>query len=227
VGRILVIEDNEPLAFGLRNSLQLAGHEVEVRNDGPTGLQAARAAPVDLVILDIMLPRMDGYSVLRGLRNAGSTVPVLILTARMEESDKVRGLQLGADDYVTKPFGIRELLARIEARLRRQPVPAFPLPPLIQFGDIEVALDARQVRRAGRLVDLTPREYDLLVALIRGGGRPLARSELLRTIWGYDPSVASRTVDTHIFELRRKLEVDAGSPRCIVTVHKTGYRLQC
>jgi DNA-binding response OmpR family regulator len=225
--RILVVEDNPDLAYGLRNNLEIEGYDVEVAGDGPTGLAQARAASPDLIILDLMLPGMDGYRVLRALRDEGRRMPVLILTARGEESDKVRGLRLGADDYVTKPFGVLELLARVEALLRRAPTGngAAPSPPE-RFGDIDIIPASRTVTRQGRPVPLTPKEYDLLLALLKRHGAVATRLELLTEVWGYSAEVLSRTVDTHVAELRRKLEADPAAPRHILTVRKAGYRLE-
>ena len=223
--RILLVEDNADLAFGLRNSLEIADFEVVVAADGPTGLQKARTIAPDLVILDLMLPGLDGYRVLRALRDGGSQVPVLILTARGEEADKVMGFRLGADDYVTKPFGVLELVARVEALFRRTASVQPSAPPACErFGDIEIQSVARLVKRRGEPVDLSPKEYDLLLALVRRQGQVVSRNELLKSVWGYNASVVSRTIDTHIAELRRKLEPDAGSPRHITTVWKAGYR---
>jgi two-component system, OmpR family, alkaline phosphatase synthesis response regulator PhoP len=223
MSRILIVEDNHDLAFGLRNNLEIEGYTVEVSEDGPAGLAAASRAPPDLVVLDLMLPGMDGYRVLRQLREEGLTVPVLILTARGEETDKVLGFRLGADDYVTKPFGVLELLARVQALLRRtRTVDATPVE---RFGDVEVLTATREVRRGGRIVPLTPMEFDLLVALLQRRGGIVSRVELLTTVWGHSATVLTRTVDTHILELRRKLEADPSTPRHILTVRKAGYRL--
>ena len=228
--RVLVIEDNRDLAYGLRNNLEIEGYQVDVAEDGPNGLIRARARSPDLIILDLMLPGMDGFRVLRTLREEGRRTPVLILTARGEEADKVRGLRLGADDYVTKPFGVLELLARVEALLRRATVPAGPAAseePLVErFGDVEVQCASRTVLRHGQPVPLTPKEYELLLALIRRRGAVASRVELLTEVWGYSAAVLSRTVDTHVAELRRKLEDDLQAPRHILTVRKAGYRLQ-
>ena len=177
-----------------------------------------------------MLPGMDGYRVLRTLREEGRRTPILILTARGEEADKVRGLRLGADDYVTKPFGVLELLARVEALLRRAgngggAAAAPPTPLVEQFGEIEVHCASRTVLRRGEPVALTPKEYELLLALLQRNGAVATRVELLTEVWGYSSAVMSRTVDTHVAELRRKLEADLGSPRHILTVRKAGYRL--
>jgi len=228
VTRVLVIEDNPDLAYGLRNNLEIEGYDVEVVADGAKGLARARGADLGLVILDLMLPGMDGFRVLRALRDEGRRVPVLILTARGEESDKVRGLRLGADDYVTKPFGVLELLARVEALLRRATRdPAAPEEPEVErFGAVEVVPASRTVRRSGEPVPLTPKEYELLVALLRRRGAVASRVELLTEVWGYNSAVMSRTVDTHIAELRRKLEENLAAPQHILTVRKAGYRLQ-
>ena len=224
MSRILVVEDSVDLALGLRSNLEIEGYHVDTAEDGATGLELARTLRPDLVILDLMLPGTDGFRVLRALRTAGFAMPVLILTARGEEADKVRGLRLGADDYVTKPFGLLELLARVEALLRRARQNA---PPAVQrFGQVEVDAALRTVRLRGRSVDLAPKEFDLLLALLRGDGRVVSRTTLLREVWGYAGDVVSRTIDTHIAELRRKLEDDPSTPRHILTARKSGYRIE-
>lgn len=232
MSRILVVEDNADLSFGLRNNLEIEGYEVDVAGDGTSGLDMARSRRPDLVILDLMLPGTDGFRVLRTLRAENLPMPVLILTARGEESDKVRGLRLGADDYVTKPFGLLELLARVEALLRR----AAPRDgdssgraksrTVERFGDIEVNKATRTVTLRGASVDLSPKEFDLLLALLGRDGAVVPRLDLLREVWGYSDEIVTRTLDTHIAELRRKLESDPSEPRHILTVRKTGYRLQ-
>jgi DNA-binding response OmpR family regulator len=226
MSRVLVIEDHEDLAFGLKNNMEIEGHDVAVAPDGPTGLhEVARWLP-DLVVLDLMLPGLDGFRVLRSLRERGHTMPVLILTARGEEADKVRGLRLGADDYLTKPFGILELLARAEALLRRSKLRDRSAPGrrATRFGRIVVEPARRTVRRSGEPVELAPKEFDLLMSLIQADGDVVSRIDLLRSVWGYSESVVSRTVDTHVAELRRKLEADPARPRHILTVRKAGYR---
>jgi len=228
VSRILLIEDNDDLAFGLRNNLEIEGHDVEVANDGTKGLARARRSSADLIILDLMLPGTDGFRVLRALRQEGSKVPILILTARGEEADKVRGLKLGGDDYVTKPFGLLELLARVEALLRRGRLPN-EVPPALaieRFGSIEIDCATRTVTKDGTPVELAPKEYDLLLALARRRGAVSSRLELMREVWGYADAVITRTIDTHVAELRRKLERDPAAPRHILTVRKVGYRLK-
>jgi len=227
VKRVLVVEDNADLAFGLRNNLEIEGYEVEVAADGERGLQRARTRRHDLVILDLMLPGLDGFRVLKALRQERLSMPVLILTARGEESDKVRGLKLGADDYVTKPFGVLEILARVEALLRRERAAAPEETAATErFGSVAVDLRTRVVLRDGKPVELAPKEFDLLAALLRGRGAVASRLDLMREVWGYSDAVITRTIDTHIAELRRKLEPDASRPRHILTVRKVGYRLK-
>ena len=225
MARILIVEDSARLAYGLRNNLEIDGHEVEVAEDGSRGLDSALSWRPDLVILDLMLPKIDGFQVLRSLREKGSDVPVLILSARGEEVDKVMGFRLGADDYVTKPFGVLELLARVSAILRRTRPDEKPVR-VESFGSIEIRLEHRLVLRDGQEVRLTPKEFDLLVALVRRRGAVATRVALLKEVWGHRAAVLSRTVDTHIAELRRKLEEHPGEPRHILTVHRYGYRLR-
>ena len=229
---ILLVEDSAPLAQGLKSNLEFEGYEVVVAATAQDalaalgGISATRnGATFDLVVLDLMLPDGDGYRVLRTLRESGDVTPVLILTALGEEADKVRGFRFGADDYVTKPFGLLELLARVDALLRRSRRSALSNPDdVVVFGDARVDMRARQATRRGRPVALRPKEFELLAALVRREGKVATRHELLREVWGYDPEVVSRTVDTHVAELRRKLERDASHPAHIVTVLKTGYR---
>jgi DNA-binding response OmpR family regulator len=218
--RILIVEDNTDLAVGLRNNLEIEGYDVTISENGVMGLDHFRTQHPDLIVLDLMLPELDGYRVLHEIRSSGSAVPVLLLTARSEEADKVRGLRLGADDYVTKPFGILELLARIEALLRRTRPAA-----MYRFGAIEVDAARRTVRRDCAPVLLTPMEFDLLIALLRRKGEVVSRIDLLQEVWGHAAAVLTRTVDTHVAELRRKLERDPAAPEFILTARKAGYRL--
>jgi two-component system, OmpR family, alkaline phosphatase synthesis response regulator PhoP len=225
--RILLVEDNPDLAFGLRNNLEIEGYHIDLVEDGRVALERARETRPDLIILDLTLPGMEGYRVLRTLREEGYTMPVLILSARGEEADKVRGFRLGADDYVTKPFSLLELLARVEAVLRRAGAEETPAePPLIRFGEIAVDPAAKRVTRNGEEVHLTHREFALLLALWDRRGIVVTRLELLRAVWGHRADVVTRTVDTHVLELRRKLEADPAQPRHIHTVRKGGYRLE-
>jgi DNA-binding response OmpR family regulator len=224
--RILVAEDDPDLALGLKNNLEIEGYEVRVARDGAEALAQALEWQPTLLILDLVMPKIEGMRVLRELREHDTRVAVLILTARGEEADKVRGLKLGADDYVTKPFGLLELLARVESLLRRsRAAPTQTAAEILRFGDVEVEPVARRVRKAGVEVTLRPKEYDLLLELLRRRGEVRSRLDLMQTVWGYSSAVITRTVDTHMFELRRKLEADAANPRHIVTVRGVGYRL--
>ena len=225
MSRILVVEDERNLALGLRANLEVEGHEAIVAHTGEAALAEAAAHTPDVIILDLMLPGIDGYEVLSTLRARGINAPVLILSARAEEIDRVRGFRAGADDYVTKPFGVMELMLRVQALLRRAN-PAAAARTVWKIGDVEVDTARRLVRRDGEEVSLTPRAFELLLELLCNADRPLTRHELLRTVWGYDNSVTTRTVDAHIAELRRKLERDASAPQHILTVHKVGYRLR-
>jgi DNA-binding response OmpR family regulator len=223
MSRILVVEDNDDLAFGLRASLEGEGHEVYVAPDGAKGLTLARELRPSLVVLDVMLPGVDGFTVLRTLRAERFDAPVLILTARGAETDIVHGFNLGADDYVTKPFGLAILLARVRALLRR----GAPTEDRIHtFGDVTVDAATRSVTRAGHPVALTFKEFDLLVALLERHGTVITRRQLLEEVWEHQAEVQTRTVDMHVAELRRKLEPDPAHPRYILTVWKVGYRLE-
>jgi len=227
VTKVLVVEDNANLAFGLTRSLESEGYEVEAAEDGVRGYDLARTTNPDLVVLDLMLPGMDGYTILKKLRSEGKDVPVLILTARGEEADKVFGFRLGADDYVTKPFSLSELLARVQAILRRaKGGDKRDGEATEEFGDVSINTLARSVKRGEAEVALTPKEFDLLLALIRRRGAVASRLELLKEVWGHQAEVMTRTVDIHIAELRRKLEHDPSTPKHILTVWKAGYRLQ-
>ena len=227
---IQIIEDNKTFATGIKNVLEIEGFRVRVDHEGIAGLAFARSATADLVILDLMLPDIDGYRVLKALRDAGRAMPVLILSARNEEADKILGFRIGADDYVTKPFSLMELLARVRALLRRSKQgfdPEWAKDGVVRLSDeVELNLKQRTVTRAGALVQLAPKQFDLLAALAARQGATLSRVDILKEVWGYRHEVVTRTVDTHILELRKKLEVDAADPKMIVTVRRTGYRLQ-
>lgn len=226
--KILLVEDNANLAFGLSRSLEAEGFEVVVEGDGAEGLARAIAIKPDLIVLDLMLPGMDGYTVLEKLRGAGNRVPVLILTARGEETDKISGFRLGADDYVTKPFSLSELIARVQAILRRARGSEPPAESLVpeHFGAITIDPSSRLVMRSGAPVALTPKEFDLLLTLARRNGAVASRLQLLKEVWGHQAEVMTRTVDIHVAELRRKLEDDPSDPKHILTVWKAGYRLE-
>ena len=221
--RILIVEDEEAILMALEDDLRLEGYEVESAADGPSGLSMAEKHLYDLIILDVMLPRMDGFEVCRQLRASGVATPVLMLTAKSQEIDKVLGLELGADDYVTKPFSPRELLARVKALLRRgrgagQELHAF------SFGDVEIDFRKYQAVKAGEPVDLTALEFALLRFLIEHRDEVVDRSDILEKVWEDPASVFPRTVDTHLAHLRKKLEDDPANPRHLLSVRGVGYR---
>jgi DNA-binding response OmpR family regulator len=225
--KILLVEDNENLSRMLSHNLALEGYEVVVAADGATAIGHLRTDAFALVLLDLMIPPPDGVTVLRTLREQGNEVPVIVLTAKGDASDKLRGLRLGADDYITKPFDLLELLARVAAVLRRShraPQPAPAAAPLA-IGHVTIDPTTHTVRRDGEPVHLRPREYEVLLALIQRAGALATRHELLSQVWGYRPDVVSRTLDTHIGELRRKLERDPAHPELILTVRKAGFRI--
>lgn len=219
--RILLVEDDQSLAMSLEDDLKLEGYQVQVARDGEAASQLALEESFDLIVLDVMLPRKDGFEVCRELRRAGRSMPIIMLTAKTQDSDKVLGLELGADDYVTKPFNPRELRARIKAVLRRSGSASTEC---YAFGDVEVDFTRHEVRRAGKPVPLTHMEFKLLGTLIHRRGRVLSRDQLLTDVWGLDCLVTDRAVDTHIANLRRKVESKPSHPRHLITVHGTGYR---
>ncbi len=225
--RILLVEDNADLADGLRYNLEREGYEIRIAGDGPDGLEASKRWRPDLILLDLMLPGMTGFEVLKEIRSGGSTVPVIIVSARGEEADKVRGFRLDADQYVTKPVGLLELLERVRALLRRGTrVGGGDGEARIRFGQVTVEPAARIVTRGEVGVTLTPKAYDLMLALVRRQGAVASRVELLREVWGSAGDVQTRTVDSHMAELRRKLEENPADPRHFLTVWKAGYRFE-
>ena len=224
VGCIVVIEDDRAIALGLRLNLRKEGHDVRLCPDGETGLEAALQPDVDLVVLDVMLPGRNGYEVLKELRKRGSTAAVLMLTAKGMEGDKILGLKLGADDYLAKPFGLGELLARVEAILRRRP-PGVKRD-LARFGAVEVDLEAQTVLRAGAPVEVSPQEFKVLRLFLQSGGRALSRDDILARCWGAEYEGTPRTVDNFVRSLRVKLEENAEEPRHFLTVRGHGYRFE-
>ena len=221
---ILLIEDNRDYAATLKANLEREGYDVRVAATGVAGLDQARQEPPDLVVLDLMLPAMDGFTVLQRMRDQGLGMPVLIMTALGTEEEKLRGFGLGADDYIVKPCGLREILARVRALLKRGGSgPTVPKP--VEIGELSIDLAARVVRLGTEAVNLRPKEFDLLAALVRYRGRVVSRSELLREVWGYAAGTESRTIETHLAALRQRLGDDPQSQRYVVTVRGAGYRL--
>jgi DNA-binding response OmpR family regulator len=221
MARILVVEDEANIALALEDDLKKEGYDVEVAGDGDRACSRALETAFDLILLDVMLPRKDGYEVCRDLRRAHVRTPILMLTARTEEAEKVLGLELGADDYVTKPYSPRELRARVKALLRRA---ADELPEVYRFGDVEVDFTRYEVRRGGRLVKVTPTEFKLLAVLIRQRGRALTRDQLLDLAWGRGVFVTDRVVDNQVASLRKKIEPKPAQPRYLRNVRGVGYR---
>ncbi len=225
-GRILIVEDEADVRAGLRTVLETEGFTVEEAADGDSGLARALATPPpDLMLLDLMIPRRDGFEVCRELRARGSKMPVLILTARAAEVDKVLGLELGADDYVTKPFSVREIVARVRALLRRLGDSASDPTSSLRIGDAEIDLERARIRRGEQEEPLFHYEREILRLLLRAQGSPVTRHEILNEIWGLDSFPTTRTVDFHVCNLRKKIEPDAAAPRHLLTVHGVGYRL--
>jgi len=220
---ILVVEDEPGIALGLEDDLKMEGYEVEVIGDGAVACRRARETAFDLILLDVMLPGKDGFEICRELRRAGLRMPILMLTARTQEAEKVMGLELGADDYVTKPFSTRELRARIKALLRRSVGPQEPETECYCFGSVEVDFLRGELRNNGRAVELTPIEFKLLTLFIRSAGRILSRDLLLSGAWGADTFASDRIVDNHIANLRKKIEPDPANPRYLRNVRGLGY----
>ena len=224
MSRILVVEDEPGIALGLEDDLRLEGWDVELVTDGVSASRRAREETFDLILLDVMLPGKDGFDVCRELRRSGVRTPIIMMTAKSHEAEKVLGLDLGADDYVTKPFSPRELRARIRAALRRGSATTAPQPDVYRFGDVEVDTSRGEVRRAGSVVDTTATEFKLLTAFVRNRGRVLSREALLDQAWGQGTFLTDRVVDNHVVALRRKIEPEPADPRYLVSVRGLGYR---
>ena len=222
--RVLLVEDEAGLRLTLSDRLASEGYAVETATDGEAGLQQAASGAFDLIVLDVMLPRLTGFDVCREVRQRGVTTPILMLTARGQVVDKVVGLKLGADDYLTKPFETIELMARLEALLRRRPSSPRPGGDTYRFGDVVVDFRRTEVTRGGQPVDLSAREFKLLRHFVEHRGATLSRDELLAEVWGYDEMPLTRTVDVHVAGLRQKIESNPKSPEYILTIHGLGYK---
>ena len=221
--RILIVEDEPDLLLSLEEDLRRQGHETQPAGDGERGLALGKQGGWDLILLDVMLPKMDGFDVCAELRRAGVTTPIIMLTARTQEAEKELGLDSGADDYVTKPFSLRELRARIRAHLRRG---SREVQRVYRFGDCEVDFDQAVLRRGGQPVEITPQELRLLDVLLRNRGRVLSRDRLIEAAWGHGTAITNRAVDTHVFNLRRKIEDVPSGPRFLLGVRGLGYRFE-
>jgi two-component system alkaline phosphatase synthesis response regulator PhoP len=223
VSKILIVEDEPDMILGLKDNFEFEGYEVVTASDGAAGLERARTEKPDLIVLDIMLPKLSGLEVCKTLRGEGFSAPIIMLTARGQEIDKVVGLELGADDYVTKPFSIRELLARVRAILRRSEGQKKRLA-RYRFSDIDLDFEAYRATRGGQPLELSPREFELLRYLIERKGETVTRDRLLEDVWGYESYPSTRTVDTHIAKLRAKIGDSGAEPRWILTIHGMGYK---
>jgi two-component system alkaline phosphatase synthesis response regulator PhoP len=223
---VLLVEDEEALRMTVGDRLRNEGYVVEYATNGDEAFEKATLLPLDLIILDIMLPRRDGFTVCRDIRQAGLITPILMLTARGQTADKVTGLKIGADDYVTKPFDMQELMARVEALLRRAPSRPATQAASYQFGLIHIDLRGTQATRDGKPVNLSAREFQLLRYFVEHAGATLSRDELLKEVWGYSADTFTRTVDVHVASLRQKLEADPKQPRFILTVQGLGYKFK-
>ncbi len=223
MAKVLIIEDEPNMVLGLKDSCEYEGYEVSVARDGKEGLEKALTEKPDIILLDVMLPLMSGIDVCRTLRSRGIETPILMLTARSQEVDKVVGLDVGADDYVTKPFSIMELLARIRAHLRRAGKQIVAIESFA-FGDVELNFKKYAARKGGEALELSAREFEILRYLIQRRGEIVTRDQLLDEVWGYDSMPVTRTVDNHIAKLRQKIERQPSEPQHIITIHRLGYR---
>ncbi|MEW6210673.1 MAG: response regulator transcription factor [Acidobacteriota bacterium] len=223
MAKVLIVEDDQAMAVALRDGFEYEGYAVAVARDGASGLEMALQKEIDLIVLDVMLPRVSGLDICKQLRADGNDIPIILLTARGQEIDKVLGLKLGADDYVTKPFSFMELAARVEAVLRRATRKVEKVE-VYQLGDLTLDFKKCEARRGEEEIELSPREFKLMKYFIEHQGEVITRDQLLDAVWGYDSFPLTRTVDTHIAKLRQKIEDDPGNPHHIVTVHRAGYK---
>jgi DNA-binding response OmpR family regulator len=225
MAKILLVEDEPQMQRGVKDNLEFEGYEVEVAGDGKTGLQKLLDNSYDLALLDVMLPQMSGFDVCKKVREKGIATPIIMLTAKGEEIDKVLGLELGADDYITKPFGLRELLARVKALLRRAEGSTGGSTQKMLLGTVEIDFATYNASRAGESLQMTPKEFEILKFLWQHRNKAVSRDQLLTNVWGYDESISTRTVDNFILKLRQKIEDDPAHPKYIITIHGMGYKL--
>ncbi|MFA6469070.1 MAG: response regulator transcription factor [Bacteroidota bacterium] len=225
MARILVIEDEPDMQRGLKDNLEFEGYDVVIVGEGKKGLETIRAKSFDLILLDIMLPGMSGFEICKTIRTEGIATPVIMLTAKGEEVDKVLGLEFGADDYITKPFSLRELLARVKAVLRRTPTEKISSQKSISIGLLEIDFESYTAKKKGKAVSMTSKDFDILRYLWHHQQQVISRDDLLKHVWGYDESISSRTVDNFIVKLRKNIEKNPAVPKHIITIHGTGYKL--
>ena len=221
--KVLIVEDDQFMAFALREGMETEGYTVEIAVDGPTGLQTSKEKDFDIIVLDVMLPGLSGFDVCRQLRAADHPVPIIMLTARSLEVEKVQGLKIGADDYLTKPFSLMELIARIEAVLRRTTKGNESIDDY-QFDDVTLNFKRFEATKGGTGLDLSPREFRIMKFLIEHRGEVVSRDQLLNSVWSYNSFPSTRTVDTHIAKLRQKIEHTPNTPKYLITIHGIGYK---
>ncbi|HEU5289908.1 MAG TPA: response regulator transcription factor [Cyclobacteriaceae bacterium] len=222
---ILIIEDEPAMQLGLKDNLAIEGYQVDIESDGESGLHKIKTGGYDLILLDVMLPKLSGFDVCKAARLAGNTSPIILLTARGEEIDKVLGLELGADDYITKPFSVRELLARIKAILRRNRSRGNSKNELIVIGNLQVDFDSFFAKNHDTEIKLSHKEFEILLYLYKNRNKVISRYDLLEKVWGYEEEITTRTVDNFIARLRQKVELNSNHPRVILTVHGSGYKM--
>jgi DNA-binding response OmpR family regulator len=225
MSNILIIEDEPAMQLGLKDNLELEGYHVDIEGDGEIGLKKIKTGTHDLILLDVMLPKMSGFDICKSARAAGVKTPIILLTARGEEIDKVLGLELGADDYITKPFSVRELLARVKAMLRRNQGTNTSDVSLVQIGQLQINFNAFEATHDNHDVKLSHKEFEILLHLYKNKNRVISRDDLLEKVWGYEEQITTRTVDNFISRIRQKVEVNANQPKVILTVHGSGYKM--
>jgi DNA-binding response OmpR family regulator len=225
MSNILIVEDEPAMQLGLKDNLEMEGYHVDIESDGEAGLKKIKAASHDLILLDVMLPKMSGFDICKSARAAGVKTPIILLTARGEEIDKVLGLELGADDYITKPFSVRELLARVKAMLRRNQGASSSADSLVQIGQLQINFNAFEARHNDQDVKLSHKEFEILLHLYKNKNKVISRDDLLEKVWGYEEQITTRTVDNFISRIRQKVEANPNAPKIILTVHGTGYKM--